>query len=224
MMSRIYRFISFILIIQSIITLLSFSAYAKEWKGHIVGVSDGDTATLLTPEKQQMKVRLAEIDAPEKNQPFGMKSKQMLSDIIYNKDVLVIEMDTDRYGRLVGRIYLGSTDVNLEMVKHGGAWAYRQYLKDQAILQAEEQAKASKLGLWQLQADQITPPWEWRRLQKNEKKTQEKTNKSDSFSCSGKSFCKEMSNCAEARFYLRNCGLKRLDTDNDGIPCEAICL
>jgi Staphylococcal nuclease homologue len=110
-------------------------------------VLDGDTVSVLTPQKEQVRVRLAEIDAPEKNQPFGMKAKKMLSDLIFAKDVSVVKIDTDRYGRTVGRIYQGHTDVNLEMVKAGGAWAYTKYQRDPAFRPAEEAERAGKFGL-----------------------------------------------------------------------------
>jgi endonuclease YncB( thermonuclease family) len=131
---------------------------AETITGSVVRVLDGDTVSVLTPQKEQLRVRLAEIDAPEKNQPFGMKAKKMLSDLIFAKDVSVLKIDTDRYGRTVGRIYQGHTDVNLEMVKAGGAWAYTKYQTDPAFRPAEDAARAGKLGLWALQEDQRMPP------------------------------------------------------------------
>lgn len=153
-----------------LIVLFTLPCHAEEMIGKIVGISDGDTATLLTPDKVQVKIRLYGIDAPEKDQPFGQKSKQMLSDLIFDKNVKVWKEDTDKYGRTVGRIYLNSTaltpkiDVNLSMISQGGAWAYRKYLGqgDQSFIHAEESAKKNKLGLWGLQEDQIMPPWDWR--------------------------------------------------------------
>ena len=139
---------------------------ADRFTGNVVRVIDGDTVAVLTPQKEQIRVRLAEIDAPEKNQPFGMKAKKMLSDLVFAKDVSVVKIDTDRYGRTVGRIYQGQTDVNLEMVKAGGAWAYTKYLTDSAFRTAEGAARASNRGLWALQEDQRIPPWEWRKLER----------------------------------------------------------
>lgn len=141
-------------------------ALAETFTGRVVRVLDGDTVSVLTPEKQEVRVRLAEIDAPEKNQPFGVKARKMLSELIFAEDVFVVKVDTDRYGRTVGRIYHGQTDVNLEMVKAGGAWAYTKYLTDSAFRTAEDAARAGKLGLWALQEDQRTPPWEWRRQER----------------------------------------------------------
>ncbi|AHM63183.1 micrococcal nuclease [Flammeovirgaceae bacterium 311] len=103
----------------------------------MVGVSDADTFTLLTVDKKQIKVRLAEIDTPESSQPFGTRAKQMLSELIFNKDVRVTKTDTDRYGRLVGHVYLGGTHINKKMVQEGMAWVYRQYLQDKTLLMDE---------------------------------------------------------------------------------------
>lgn len=141
-------------------------AWSETFTGRVVRVLDGDTVAVLTSQKEQIRVRLAEIDAPEKNQPFGMKAKKMLSDLIFARDVSVVKIDTDRYGRTVGRIYQGQTDVNLEMVKAGGAWAYTKYLTDSAFLPAEDAARASKLGLWALPEDQRIPPWQWRKQER----------------------------------------------------------
>ena len=140
--------------------------HAETITGRVVRVLDGDTVAILTPQKEQVRVRLAEIDAPEKNQPFGMSAKKMLSDLIFARDVSVVKIDTDRYGRTVGRIYQGQTDVNLEMVKAGGAWAYTKYLTDSTFRTAEDAARAGKRGLWDLQEDQRIPPWEWRKQQR----------------------------------------------------------
>lgn len=141
---------------------------AAELNGRVVAISDGDTVTLLTPAKETFKIRLAGIDAPEKGQPFGKKSRQLLADLIFDKDVRVVQKDIDKYGRIVGAIYLGDEDINLLMVSRGGAWAYRRYLGpgDTVLIAAEDAARQNRLGLWALQDDQIMPPWEWRRMKR----------------------------------------------------------
>jgi endonuclease YncB( thermonuclease family) len=128
-----------------------------------VGISDGDTFTLLSADKQQVKIRLAEIDAPEAGQPYGNRSKQALSSLVFGKNVLVRVQTTDRYGRTVGRPYVGDLDICEEMVHMGAAWAYRRYLRDQGLLTLEAEAKAQERGLWGLSEAQNRPPWEWRR-------------------------------------------------------------
>lgn len=133
--------------------------------GTVIGISDGDTLTILTPEKEQIKIRLAGIDAPEKTQPYGQKSKQILSDEVFDQTVEVETKELDKYGRTIGYVFLGEKNINLKMITQGGAWAYRQYLspQDASFIEAESQARLNKIGLWSLQEDQILPPWEFRR-------------------------------------------------------------
>lgn len=146
-------------LLTAIALTLSFSAWA-DFTGNVVGVADGDTITVLDAKQSQHKVRLAEIDAPEKAQAFGNKSKQALSALVFGKSVTIVEQGQDKYKRTIGRIYLGDVDVNAEQVKQGMAWVYRKYSKDQTLLPFETEAKAQRLGLW---ADSNpTPPWEWR--------------------------------------------------------------
>jgi endonuclease YncB( thermonuclease family) len=146
-----------------LVLLLTSSAFGGEISGKVIGIADGDTFTLLTTDKQQVKIRLAEIDAPESGQPYGNESKQALSDLIFGKDVRVVEQTTDRYGRTVGRPYVGDLDVSAEMVRMGAAWAYRDYLKDKRLLTLEGRAKTNKRGVWGLSEAQNMAPWEWRR-------------------------------------------------------------
>lgn len=205
---------------------------AGELTGRVVGVSDGDTLTLLTPGKVQHKVRLDQIDAPEKDQPYGAASKQALSRRVFDRPVTVRSNGQDRYGRTLGAVRADGRDVNALMVSDGAAWAYRQYLTDQGLLTLERQARAERRGLWALPADQVTPPWAWRAAQRSsaptgtQHRTTPEPRRADSsgpFSCGAKRYCTQMASCAEARFHLRQCGLDRLDADGDGIPCESLC-
>jgi endonuclease YncB( thermonuclease family) len=213
----------------TICVTLSTGAYAESFTGKVVGVHDGDTVTVLMDNRTQVKIRLAEIDAPELAQPYGNKSKQALSDLVFGQKVTVVKGVIDKYGRTVGRVYQSDIDVNLTMVKQGAAWAYRQYLTDDAILAAEESAKATGAGLWSLQDDQRMPPWEWRhggkRAQGGEVQADPAVPMKEgaAFACAKKMYCKQMTDCAEARFYLTQCGVSRLDGDHDGTPCESIC-
>jgi Staphylococcal nuclease homologue len=162
---------------------------------------------LLTPEKRQIKVRLIEIDAPEKSQAYGQRSKQSLSDLVFGKQVCVEQQDHDRYGRVIGRVYAGGVDVNAEQVKHGMAWVYRKYARDQTLFALEHEAKNAKRGLW---ADPYAiPPWEYRHGGKRigsawvqEKAVTEKSKVSAGLSCGAKRYCKEMISCEEAKFCL----------------------
>ena len=120
------------LFFSALLILLMSEVNAADLSGKVVAIADGDTFTLLTADKQQVKIRLAEIDAPESGQPYGNKSKQALSELIFSKDIRVVVQTTDRYGRTVGRPYVGDLDVCAEMVRMGAAWAYREYLREQA--------------------------------------------------------------------------------------------
>jgi endonuclease YncB( thermonuclease family) len=193
------------------------------YEGKVVAVSDGDTIRVLY-KGGQLKVRLAEIDTPEKGQPWGSRARQALSDLVFGKLVRVVEQDRDRYGRIVGRVYLDGTDVNAEMVRSGSAWVYRKYAKDKGLYRLEMEAKGAKRGLWALPEAQRVPPWEWRHAGRSDVTPENsKPRQSGSMSCGTKRTCREMSSCAEAMFYLTRCGLSRLDGNRDGIPCESVC-
>ncbi|WP_180273533.1 thermonuclease family protein [Iodobacter sp. BJB302] len=207
---------------------ISFPLHAETLTGQIIGISDGDTATLLTSAHQPVKIRLGQIDAPEKAQAFGEKSKQSLSELIYGKNVSVEVETKDKYGRTVGKILVGNLDANLEQVKRGMAWFYVQYGHDMAYRDAESKAKASRLGLW----SDISPtaPWDWRHGTKADGTKSLETSSvlststsGSSFSCGSKRYCKEMSSCEEAKFYLQHCGVQTIDGDRDGVPCEKLC-
>jgi len=136
---------------------------ATELTGQVVGITDGDTLTLLTPDRRQTKVRLAEIDTPERRQPYGSRAREALADLAFQRQVRVVVEDTDRYGRTVGHVYAGSRDVNAEMVRRGAAWVYDRYNRDPALPVLEAEARAARRGLWALPEAERMPPWEWRR-------------------------------------------------------------
>jgi endonuclease YncB( thermonuclease family) len=218
------------------LALLAGPLTAAELSGKVVGVHDGDTLTLLVPDGssfKQVKVRLGEIDTPESKQPYGERAKQALSDLAFGKPARVVVETTDKYGRTVGRVYVGAVDVNAELVKQGAAWAYRQYLKDQSLLALEAEAKAAKRGLWGLPEAERMPPWEWRHGGKAKASPVSSSppagapvaapTASGHFACGSKRYCKEMASCEEAKFYLTSCGVGSLDGDKDGMPCETLC-
>jgi endonuclease YncB( thermonuclease family) len=150
--------------------LLAIPSFAETLQGRVVGISDGDTVTVLDVSNKQWKIRLMGIDAPEKKQAFGNKSKENLSDLVFNKQVTVEYYKKDKYGRTVGKISVDGIDANLEQVKAGLAWHYKKYQKEQSVddrslySQAEEQARVEKRGLWV--DKEPTTPWEWRKSQK----------------------------------------------------------
>jgi endonuclease YncB( thermonuclease family) len=137
---------------------------ADELRGKVVSIADGDTITVLDANKKQHKVRLTGIDAPEKKQAFGAKSKDRLGELVADKDVVVEWKENDTYGRTLGKVRQGPLDVNLQMIKDGMAWHYRRYSKSAELSMAEAEAKAGKKGLWVDPSP--VPPWEFRRLKK----------------------------------------------------------
>ena len=153
--------------ISLLLTLLfAFACNAETITGNVVGVADGDTITVLDADKVQHKIRLAGIDAPEKKQEFGNRSKESLSDLVFDKTVNVETEKRDRYGREIGKVLVNGQDVNLVQVERGMAWFYRQYQREQSpndrrlYEAAEDAARADKRGLWR-DADPM-PPWEFR--------------------------------------------------------------
>lgn len=146
---------------------------AETLQGKVIAISDGDTVTVLDSSNSQWKIRLMGIDAPEKKQSFGARSKDSLSDLVYGKQVAVEYHKRDRYGRTVGKIIVDGKDANLEQIKAGLAWHYRQYEKEQSIgdraayAKAEELARDAQKGLWT--DPNPVPPWEWRKLKRERK-------------------------------------------------------
>ena len=159
------------------VALLVHAATAAEITGRVVGIADGelmnrhppdpagiadgDTLTILDAHQRQTRIRLAEIDAPESHQPFGSRAKRALSELVFGKAVRVVVIGTDRYGRTVGRIYVGALDVSAEMVR-GAAWVFVRYSRDPSLRALEQQAREARRGLWALPEAERVPPWEWR--------------------------------------------------------------
>lgn len=135
--------------------------------GYVVSIADGDTLTLLTSDKERVKVRLAEIDTPEKKQPYGQRAKQELASLAFNQDAQISVLDTDRYGRVVGRVVVNRVDVNAELIRRGAAWVYRDYLKRPELIALETEARRLRKGLWALPESERMPPWQWRKAQRD---------------------------------------------------------
>lgn len=155
---------------------LAFGIHAESISGRVVGVSDGDTITVLDDNHAQHKVRLAGIDAPEKSQPFGNRSKESLSDLVFNKPVRVEFTKHDRYGRIVGKVWVQpqscptcpmTLDAGHAQITMGMAWWFRKYANEQSPADqgayefSETEARAKRVGLWR-DSDPV-PPWEFRR-------------------------------------------------------------
>ena len=142
--------------------------------GRVVKVADGDTVTVLDAANTQHRIRLEGIDAPESHQDFGTQSKKNLSTLVFGRDVTVVYDQTDRYGRLVGKILLDGKDINLEQIKAGLAWHYKEYEREQApedrelYAHAEDEARSARRGLWV--APNPVEPSEFRREEREERK------------------------------------------------------
>jgi endonuclease YncB( thermonuclease family) len=164
--------------------LAALSAQAAELEGKVVGVSDGDTVTVLDATRTQHKVRVAGIDAPEKGQDFGQRSKESLSGLVFGKTVRLEWSKEDRYGRKVAKVWVAepgclqpscpkTVDAGLAQLTLGLAWWYRKYASEQSPEDrgryefAETEARARRAGLWRDAAP--TAPWDWRRSRRGPK-------------------------------------------------------
>jgi endonuclease YncB( thermonuclease family) len=159
------------------LSLLAVATAHAEFTGKVVAVADGDTITVLRYH-EQVKVRLSGIDAPEKAQPFGERSRQNMSAMVFGKEVTVEDRKLDRYGRTVGRVLVATDeckqadcpktlDVSMAQLTAGLAWHFKRYAKEQPAEErgqysfADDEARARRVGLWQ-DANAV-PPWEWRK-------------------------------------------------------------
>lgn len=157
-------FLGFLLLIT---LLVASEAWAGLLHGRVIAVADGDTLTVLDEGFRQHKVRIVGIDAPERGQPFGNRSRQSLASLALRKEVDVEWAKTDRYGRIVGQVTVHGQDVGLEQVRRGMAWHFKTYEREQSIEErqaysaAEDEARGGSLGLWRDREPE--PPWEYRR-------------------------------------------------------------
>jgi endonuclease YncB( thermonuclease family) len=161
--------------------LFAGAVYAATLAGRVVAVHDGDTITVLDTSKTQYKIRLAAIDAPELKQAFGSKSKQNLSDLVFDREVTVEWDKRDRNGQIVGKVLyqpvcrpgrmciMSLSDANYQQIAAGMAWHDKEYEREQSpedrarYAAAESEARESKAGLW-ADSDPV-PPWDWRKSQ-----------------------------------------------------------
>jgi len=159
------------IILALIFTFTTLTCLADQLQGTIIKVTDGDTVNILTSDNQTHKIRLSGIDAPEKSQAFGNKSKQALADDIDGKTVTVDFNKRDKYQRIVGKVIFNGKDVNLSQIKRGLAWHYKKYENEQDVedrsiyANAEYQAQRDKVGLWS--DAKPMPPWEFRKFKRS---------------------------------------------------------
>lgn len=233
------------------LSLLVFPAetMADVFYAKVIVVMDGDTILVLR-DGHKVKIRLANIDAPEKDQPFGNESRESLLELVGKKEVRVETKAVDRYGRIVAVISLKETNINLQQVRRGMAWGtsagnkiYRAAPAEKApssykqpdfpknsFAEVQHQAQTERRGLWS-RTDPIHPR-DWRVLHPSIHSppattgavpVQQSLDTSAASNCGKKRYCAQMTSCEEARFYLQNCGLLSLDGNGDGIPCANLC-
>ena len=143
-------------------------ASAQANTGIVSKVFDGDSLIVKLAPGRSVEIRLAEIDAPEKDQPFGDRSRDKLRELIDGEPVRIEIYDIDAYGRLVAHIYRlrDQLHVNAWMLSHGLAWVYPKYADDEKLFALEKSAREQRAGLWSLPAKQQIPPWTWRHRKK----------------------------------------------------------
>lgn len=151
-------------LLLALLVLVAPAAGADTIVGKVVRVSDGDTLTVLV-DRKQVTVRLLEIDAPEKKQAFGQRSRESLAQMCAAQVAVVNGAGRDKYGRVLGRVQCQGLDANAEQVRRGMAWVFDRYVTDRSLYALQNEARAGHVGLW---ADKHpTAPWDWRKQQKN---------------------------------------------------------
>lgn len=197
-------------------------AQASDFTGKVVAVLDGDTL-LVSRGMRPVKVRLAEIDAPEKAQPYGAESQQSLAELVMGKQVRVASRAVDDYGRLVAIVYASDLNVNHEQVRRGLAWEYSRFRKNRELMVLQREAQLAGRGLWAEQ--EAIEPAQWRKQHPTGFVPQHSPTAVPAGSaCGNKKYCSEMASCEEAQHYLTECGIQTLDGNGDGVPCEKLCV
>ena len=154
-----FRYLAPFVFASLFLFLASAAVAAEPITGKVIRIVDGDTLVILVG-TEQVKIRLAQIDTPERGQPWSSRAKQALSALAFGK---VEPVTVDRYGRTIGELFVGGVHINRQMVRDGDAWVYRKYVTDNSLLDLENEARAGKRGLWGLPESDRLPPWEWRR-------------------------------------------------------------
>lgn len=147
------------------ITLITSSALADtRFQGKAVRVLDGDTIEVLSEGNRNVRVRLANIDAPEKSQAYGQRSKENLLGLVAGKSVVIVDLGGDQYGRRIGRVLVDGQEANVEQVRAGLAWVYSRYNHDGQLPTLESTARSQRIGLWS--DPNPLAPWEFRHNKK----------------------------------------------------------
>ena len=209
----------------------------QAFSAKVIAVLDGDTVLILrkddgvvahpsAPALRErhasglVKIRLAEIDAPEKAQPFGAASRSSLAEMVSHRQIQVNPLALDIYGRTVAHLEVNGLNINEEMVRRGMAWEYSHYHSDRRYIALQQEAQQARRGLW-AQSDPM-PPWQWRKQHRTKADAPLVLAPGD-YTCGAKHRCSQMRSCDEAHYYLTVCGVKALNPGGDGVPCERLC-
>ncbi len=144
------------------VTCSDVQSAKKPYKGKVVKVTDGGSINILIDDTQ-IRIRLAEIDAPEREQPYWKKSREALANYVAGKEVEVFVVSIDRYQRVVGQVYIGDLWVNGALVRGGYAYVYPKYATSERLYEFEEEARENQAGIWKLPESNRMKPWEWRK-------------------------------------------------------------
>jgi len=152
------KHLTLLFLLFSVTTLFSQTTLTAK----VIGIKDGDTVVVLDSLNYQTTLRLAEVDCPEKSQPFGTKAKQFTSDQIFRKQIKYVVTDIDRYGRSIAKIYYDDNKyLSAEIIKNGFGWQYKKYSTSKDLANFENTARLQKVGLWY--DKNPVAPWDWRR-------------------------------------------------------------
>ena len=239
MPTTLYRFV---------LPLLLLAPAAPASGEQVVRVKDGDSI-VIDSAGRRVDVRLADIDAPEFRQPRGEEARAALQRLVAGKEVKLQLVGGDAYRRIVAHVFVEDVHVNAEMVRRGLAWVRRAYDPPAHLLRREDEARAARRGLW-ADAEPTSPwDWRKgsRSAQSQRRETAAREshlvparprspsaqsqgpetaqvssvrNAIPSVRCGTKHYCREMTSCAEALAFLRQCGVTTMDGDDDGVPCE----
>ncbi len=208
----------------ALLLLVCGLAGAADFSGKVIAVLDGDTLLVLRG-GNPVKVRLAEVDAPEKAQPYGTSAQKSLADMVMGKEIRVASRAVDDYGRLVATVHVGGLNVNHEQVRRGMAWEYSRFHSNRELMALQREAQQARRGLW-AEAGAVEPS-QWRKQHPGTARVVAAPVPASATAhraaCGAKKYCSQMSSCEEARQYLAQCGIKTLDGNGDGVPCEKLC-
>ena len=195
---------------------------ASEFDAKVIAVMDGDTVMVLH-EGKKVKVRLANIDAPESDQTFGKESRDALVNMVLKKQVHINSQAVDQYGRLVAEIQVDGQSVNEAQVNNGMAWEYSHFHGNHRYKNLNKYAQQSHRGLWAQSVQPISPE-QWRKTHAHKvPPIKSAAGLPANAHCGEKHLCSQMKTCEEAKLYLLACGVKTLDGNSDGVPCESLC-